>query len=281
MEKRRLIVGDIHGSFDQLMDVLEKSHFDNEIDTLYSLGDFCDRGDQNVEVLRYLFSLKDFRPVLGNHDAWLQEYLNLDETNEADDNWLRNNGGYKTVREVNKLSEEEKEFFKEKLMSIPYAIVEDSFILLHGGPMKDEKYQDILKLTECKRDLKNEYNAHHVRKEIWERDYYFSAFLKNLWKSRGFKGNFDLHNEHFREIMHSYDIYFYDDELQDPIDLNGKTLIVGHTPTGEKPFICDEYSLINLDTGAGKRDWGRVTVMDVDNHKFYQSKNKVKKSDDD
>ena len=72
---RNLIIGDIHGMYDRLITVLSETGFKPEEDTLYAVGDFCDRGPNPIKVIDYLMALPRFLPVVGNHDMWLYEYL--------------------------------------------------------------------------------------------------------------------------------------------------------------------------------------------------------------
>ena len=55
---KTLIVGDIHGCYDQLVRLLNKLDFRENEDRLISLGDLMDRGTQSYEVLMYLRGLK-------------------------------------------------------------------------------------------------------------------------------------------------------------------------------------------------------------------------------
>ena len=75
---RRFIIGDIHARFGLMKSALEKAGFNQDEDILYSVGDICDRGDEPAETIRFLMGLRDFRPVLGNHDIWLEEYLYME-----------------------------------------------------------------------------------------------------------------------------------------------------------------------------------------------------------
>ena len=83
------IIGDIHGCFDELCDLLIKLNY--KIDTenftvihpigrrLVFLGDLCDRGPKNTEVLRLVMNTKKNGGawcVAGNHDVKLQKMLN-------------------------------------------------------------------------------------------------------------------------------------------------------------------------------------------------------------
>lgn len=68
-------IGDIHGCYDTLM-----QYFQNGINPNYNYifcGDYIDRGDQNAEVLEFLYSIKDLPNVsilTGNHERWIYNY---------------------------------------------------------------------------------------------------------------------------------------------------------------------------------------------------------------
>lgn len=63
------IVGDIHGQYDKLLNLLHKVAFDKTKDKLYSVGDILARGQDSLAVIEYLMSLGDsFDMVLGNHE---------------------------------------------------------------------------------------------------------------------------------------------------------------------------------------------------------------------
>lgn len=67
-----LIVGDVHGCFDELQLLLKQADFSPHYDTLWLTGDLVARGPNSLEVLRYVHSLgSSARIVLGNHDLHL------------------------------------------------------------------------------------------------------------------------------------------------------------------------------------------------------------------
>ncbi len=72
-------IGDIHGSFDQLQNLMEKIPIDFATDTLVFIGDYIDRGPGSVEVVDYLLDLKKRVPetifLKGNHEDMLEKYL--------------------------------------------------------------------------------------------------------------------------------------------------------------------------------------------------------------
>jgi serine/threonine protein phosphatase 1 len=75
-DKRRvLIAGDIHGEYTMLQDKLTQLAFDSTQDVLVLVGDLCDRGLQNEEMLDFIANQSIHR-VLGNHDIAPRMYLN-------------------------------------------------------------------------------------------------------------------------------------------------------------------------------------------------------------
>jgi len=65
-------VGDIHGCYDQLQDLLATVHFDPLSDQLWAVGDLVNRGPKSLQVLQYLHHLGDAcQCVLGNHELSL------------------------------------------------------------------------------------------------------------------------------------------------------------------------------------------------------------------
>jgi len=65
-------IGDIQGCYDSLMKLLKKIEFNKDRDTLWIAGDLVNRGDKSLEVLNYLYSIRDsIKIVLGNHDISL------------------------------------------------------------------------------------------------------------------------------------------------------------------------------------------------------------------
>jgi len=72
---RTFALGDVHGNYKALMQVLERANFNYEEDTLIGLGDYCDGYPQTKEVIDELLKIKNLIPIMGNHDEWLREYF--------------------------------------------------------------------------------------------------------------------------------------------------------------------------------------------------------------
>ncbi len=63
-----VIVGDIHGCFDELMALLDKIGPSAD-DTIISLGDMVDRGPKSPEVISFFAKNKNAQSLLGNHES--------------------------------------------------------------------------------------------------------------------------------------------------------------------------------------------------------------------
>ena len=91
---RCLCVGDIHGRAPALTDVLVKSNFDKDRDTLIVLGDIVDGYPFTKECFDILLTIKNKIITIGNHDLWS---LNWFLTGQELPVWVHQ-GGYATMR---------------------------------------------------------------------------------------------------------------------------------------------------------------------------------------
>ena len=71
MTGRTIVVGDIHGCYDELIELLEKAGFGQD-DRVVSVGDLITKGPKNQEVLQLFMTDARFRAVIGNHDLALR-----------------------------------------------------------------------------------------------------------------------------------------------------------------------------------------------------------------
>ena len=67
-EQKVYFIGDIHGCYDDLIKSLDKKGI-HEDDILVFNGDLINRGDKNLEVLKFIKNRKNTYVVRGNHDA--------------------------------------------------------------------------------------------------------------------------------------------------------------------------------------------------------------------
>ena len=54
------VISDIHGEYDQFINLLEKIDLQEE-DTLYILGDVLDRGPHPIKIIKKLMTMKEKR----------------------------------------------------------------------------------------------------------------------------------------------------------------------------------------------------------------------------
>jgi diadenosine tetraphosphatase ApaH/serine/threonine PP2A family protein phosphatase len=74
MSGRTIVIGDIHGCYDELVSLLEKVALGSD-DRVVAVGDLVVKGWKNREVLDLFIEDRRFSAVLGNHDRALVRYL--------------------------------------------------------------------------------------------------------------------------------------------------------------------------------------------------------------
>lgn len=129
---RTLVIGDIHGGYKALLQVLERAKVTKE-DTLIFLGDYVDGWSESEKVVDYLLELRQFQKCIflrGNHETLLVKWLNTKEENKI---WERN-GGDASMKSYSNLSAIElgkhMTFFSELKN---YYIDNENRLFVHGG----------------------------------------------------------------------------------------------------------------------------------------------------
>ncbi len=132
MKNRKLVIGDIHGAYLALKQVLERVGL-KENDELIFLGDYVDGWSQTKEVIDYLLELNKSHSCIfirGNHDTWCEEWLQKGKINEV---WLFS-GGTSTANSYSNIDDEVKqkhiEFFNRL---INYHVDEKNNLFIHAG----------------------------------------------------------------------------------------------------------------------------------------------------
>lgn len=101
-EGRDFVVGDLHGMYFLLEELLQRVSFDPARDRLFSVGDLCDRGPQSLRVLDYV-EQPWFHACLGNHGDMLLSALGNGDAYAA--SLWRMNGGDWGLRLDNELQQ--------------------------------------------------------------------------------------------------------------------------------------------------------------------------------
>ena len=118
---KTIVVGDIHGCFDELCDLLTVIKLQNQ-DRVIAVGDLVVKGPKSAEVLDLFMSDRRFSSVIGNHDRklrqrWRGEPVQLTKEQR------------KTLEEL----EVHRDRYFEYLRSLHYTIDLGSHLVVHAG----------------------------------------------------------------------------------------------------------------------------------------------------
>lgn len=148
------IIGDIHGCYNTLINML--SHWNHDEEYLILVGDLIDRGNFNSLVLRKCRELETFYEhfivLKGNHEAELIEYIEKGCNN----NWLQQ-VGIKTLEDFSNNDIQLNDFY-EWLKNRPIKFEKEAFLITHAGisntkfPYKEDNENGVLW---NRKDIKN------------------------------------------------------------------------------------------------------------------------------
>jgi len=129
---RTLVIGDIHGSYKALFQILERANVTTH-DRLIFLGDFVDGWGQSPEVIDKLMELKTSHNCIfirGNHDDLLLGWLT---TGQYSEEWF-NHGGRSTMDSYTIMPEDKKQIHILFLESLEdYFLDDDNRLFVHAG----------------------------------------------------------------------------------------------------------------------------------------------------
>ena len=232
------IIGDIHGMYNEFIELLEKVNFKPEKDTLISLGDLVDRGPDSFKVVEHIISLPNKICIRGNHDKWWEQYLKqgthpIEFHHGADKTY----NSYVKECQLDEYKLHEHLIFFEQQKN--YYLDDNGNLFVHGG-----------------------FNRHYTLDEhkdsnifYWDRDMFTQSLANGLLSKWGEQhANFKFKDTRIKRVF------------------------VGHTPTinfnisnNKEPIFAARGKVINLDTGACfKHEGGRLTIMNLDTLKYVQ-----------
>jgi diadenosine tetraphosphatase ApaH/serine/threonine PP2A family protein phosphatase len=118
---RTIVIGDIHGCYDELVSLLEKTGL-TKSDRVVAVGDLIVKGRKNRQVLDLFSSDKRFSSVIGNHDLAILKFFRgeLIELKE-------------TQRRTSDELADDKERYLDYLSSLPFMIDLGSHAVVHAG----------------------------------------------------------------------------------------------------------------------------------------------------
>jgi hypothetical protein len=140
MSGRTVIVGDIHGCYDELVDLLDKAALKGD-DRVVSVGDLIVKGEKNREVLDRFIEDERFSAVLGNHDRALLRFW------RGEGNTLKD-----SQEKVRAELEGDEARYSAYLQQLPLMIDLGSHVVVHAGlrPAVELSGQTVEDLTELR-----------------------------------------------------------------------------------------------------------------------------------
>jgi len=256
MEKRTLIIGDIHGNFKGLIQCLEKSNYNSDEDKLIFLGDYVDGWSESAELIEYLIDLDSkakYKSIFirGNHDKWCEDWLINGQIHKI---W-QNQGGQSTIdsyiRTGYLVKDSHREFFKNMLN---YYIDDKNRGFVHGG------------FNSRKGLGHEEYQSDYY----WDRDLWNLAMMSHgrvhfdpenlVTDGKPASRRFERHSEIF--IGHTATENYNCKPHYPEFEQMGKTNKAITVPMNR----CNVW---NLDTGSG---WsGKLTIINIYTKEYWQS----------
>ena len=128
--ERTLFIGDIHGCYSELMELLDKVKYSPSRDRLISLGDLIHKGPHSGKVLEYFYKNK-LEVVMGNHEWHLLEALRGNDKLYPEGKKILNESSLSKTQLLNWLE------------ALPFFIKDRSFLAVHASfdPSK-KKYKN-------------------------------------------------------------------------------------------------------------------------------------------
>lgn len=147
------VMSDLHGCKSEFDQMLEKISF-SPSDTMWIVGDICDRGTHSMELLLQIISMKNIHCIIGNHDEWLKKFSReliimkkglYDRCDQREDYilWRRANSGDDTIEQFLALSYTKCMDILNYCKKAPYyqylKLNGKQYLLVHAGFFMDHK----------------------------------------------------------------------------------------------------------------------------------------------
>lgn len=128
MPSRRIIIGDVHGQYDPLLQLIE-AIAPQEREPVYFLGDLIDRGPNSAQVVEFVRQHR-YRCLLGNHEQMLLEVLGSQRMiGEMLPGWLYNGGNNTLFSYNHKIPQDHIDWLK----TLPLYLDLGDIWLVHAG----------------------------------------------------------------------------------------------------------------------------------------------------
>lgn len=237
MIRRTLVIGDIHGHYDALREVLNKASFNPLQDRLIGLGDYVDGWHHSYEVVALLLEYQKLSPhphvfISGNHDM----------------------------------------MFCQTLQRLIDGISMDT--LINELP---ESYRDELRATLDSYLSHPSFTWEHHLNHFYKRLPFYHLENNSLFVHAGFVPELGLEGTHLKDpnlLLTDRTMYHeaHDHYLAgDPKHFGPfQTIFIGHTPTFKQGEVTPilKGNVLNLDQGCKVN--GRLTIWEIETGQYWQ-----------
>lgn len=237
---KRFVIGDIHGCYLALVQVLERCGFDYENDLLITIGDIVDGWHDSFRTVEELLKIKNRIDIIGNHDNWFTTFI---QTGVHDQAWGM--GGLSTA----------KSYAEGIGLDLKVQELGNGFMLnLNSGDIPEEHQKFFKGQHKYYKDKDNNLFVHggfNPNEPIGRQLAYHLMWDRHLWSK-----HIAIKNGFSKKIKYAEDY---------------NQIFIGHTST---TFMGSNvpvkvHKLTNMDTGAG--GGGYLSIMDIDSREFWQS----------
>lgn len=267
---RDFVIGDLHGCFSVLENLLQNLQFDEAVDRMFSVGDLVDRGPDSLKCLQ-LIKKPWFHAVRANHEQIMAQTF---EFPQASMFWFQAGGFWGAAalqdfqeRTARAISDETAQLVDlvKATQELPFMItvkLDDGkkFHIIHAElPIQLQGLSDTdLEDPELVRQLSGMKNNRDDVCLLWSRELFIN-----------FAADLSDHAKLVRTAAYHVSWKQFNDKLSH--------IISGHTPV-QKPFTL--FGQTNIDTKAygsyfqDAKDWNALTCVELKTWKFYQATEK-------
>ena len=167
-------VSDIHGCFDEFMELLDKIDF-KAADTMYFLGDAIDRGPEPIKCLQFIMKTTNIHMLMGNHEQLMLDALTHEDEafrGAIDELWRDYNGGDVTYEQYKALQENAQIAILEFISNLNYIALTKTrsrkYFLVHAGLNCQERLPGEHTITTVKRQ-----KSDYPEDMLWIRNEFF------------------------------------------------------------------------------------------------------------
>lgn len=233
---RKLVVGDLHGAYKPLLQVLDRCQFNPSEDQLIFIGDILDGYSDIKECIDFIKELPNKIIVKGNHDEWVEHIVNYkSDVSSIVEAWMPHGGfsTYTSLRDYMYTKE-----FMDFINSMKMYHVDEDKLFVHAGLSREKSYEN-----------------NNSETLMWDRNFIEKArnahFYKNYSKLRLPK------NPEIRRVFVGH-----------TPTINMNDVFRKHD---EPALYVDNFKngVINVDTGSCFS--GKLTVMDTETLEYWQS----------